>query len=66
MTRKNRATALIVCLVLAAVLMIQNRQVVPLKLLLWDVRMPCIVLILITLMAGFVSGLLFAEGRRKR
>lgn len=67
MKKKAKVIDLVVCLLLLAVLMIQNRAGVSVKLFLWDVQMPRIILLLVTLIVGFLSGLLFAKWwERKR
>jgi len=67
MKKKAKVIGLVVCLLLLAVLMIQNRAGVSVKLFLWDVQMPRIILLLVTLIVGFLSGLLFAKWwERKR
>jgi len=67
MKKKAKVIGLAVCLLLLVVLMVQNRAGVPVKLFLWEVQMPRIVLLLVSTIIGFVSGLVFARfwGREK-
>ncbi len=57
---KTRPVILTILIVLAIILMIQNKASVSIQLLFWSVNMPRVLLIVIILLIGFASGYIVA------
>jgi uncharacterized integral membrane protein len=64
--RHVKLTLLAVTLVAATTLIVQNSEVVDFRLLFWTVSMSHIVLLLLTMALGFVSGYITSSFRRRR
>ncbi len=62
---KPKLIAVFVVIILFAVFLIQNTQVITLRLYFWQISTSQIILIPLVLLAGFVSGYVFAKVRRK-
>ena len=61
-----RAILVVVLIVIALIIMIQNTGVVALHLLLWNITMSLILLIFLSLLVGFVIGYAMGKGFRIR
>ena len=63
-----RFIILLIAIVLALIILVQNTHVVEFSLLFWSVNMSMVVLVLLTLLIGFVLGFIVAKlvGRKKR
>ncbi len=57
---KTRPVILTILIVLAIILMIQNKASVSIQLLFWSVNMPRVLLIVIILLIGFATGYIVA------
>jgi len=59
---------LLIAVVLALIILVQNTHVVEFSLLFWSVNMSMVVLVLLMLLIGFVLGFIAAKlcGRKKR
>jgi uncharacterized integral membrane protein len=64
---KAKWIALLVVVVLALIILVQNTHVVAFRLLFWAVEMSLVVLVLLMLVIGFVLGFIVAKlmGRKK-
>ena len=63
---KTRPVILTILIILAIILMIQNKQTVSIQLLFWAVNMPRVLLIVIILLVGFTIGYIAATMIAKR
>lgn len=65
---KAKLITLLIVLVLALIVLVQNTHVVSFRLLFWSVDMSMVVLVLLMLLIGFVLGFVVAKltGRKKR
>ena len=63
---KPKLIAVLVVIILFAVFLIQNTQVITLRLYFWRISTSQIILIPLVLLAGFVSGYVFAKLRGER
>lgn len=59
--KNPKAIALIVLIALTVILLIQNTQVVTLKIFFWEIAMSQIILIPLVLLIGFAAGYLVAR-----
>lgn len=55
----------IILLVLAIIVFFQNMEVVKITILFWNIPMPRIIWLLITLIVGFIAGYVLGTSRRK-
>ena len=62
---KPRQVVIIVLVVISAIILFQNTDIVIIRLLLWEISMSRILLILFFLMTGFVIGLFTARSKRR-
>jgi uncharacterized integral membrane protein len=65
---KAKLITLLIVLVLALIVLVQNTHVVAFRLLFWSGEMSLVVLVLLVLLIGFVLGFVVAKlmGRKKR
>lgn len=66
--KKAKLAAIVILSILALVVVLQNTNVVTTKLLFWPLNMSLALLLILTLVLGFVVGVLVAGGllRKKR
>jgi uncharacterized integral membrane protein len=64
-TMNTKVVVLLVAILLAVIVMLQNTAVTTIKLLLWSVSIPRILLIVILLLLGFVMGYMAATMKSK-
>jgi uncharacterized integral membrane protein len=62
----TKLVMLLVLILVAIVLMIQNRGPVPIQLLFWSVSLPRILLIMIILLIGFAAGYVAATMKSRK
>ncbi|MFP4081593.1 MAG: LapA family protein [Candidatus Aminicenantes bacterium] len=62
---KAKAIIILILIVLAGIILIQNTQIVTVQLFFWKIRMSRIILISLSLLVGFVVGILIPWGRRR-
>lgn len=64
---KIKHVAILILVVLGAILLLQNSQVVTIKLFLWEVSMSRIIMFPLLMLVGFILGFLMCSlGRRRR
>lgn len=65
---KPKTIVLILLIVLAVIIIVQNSHVVQLRFLRWDINMSLIILTLLTLLIGFITGFIIAKltGRQSK
>lgn len=65
---KAKMIVILVALILALIVLVQNTQVVKFRLLFWSAEISQLLLVLLTLALGFILGFLVAKltGRKKR
>ncbi|MFQ5964988.1 MAG: lipopolysaccharide assembly protein LapA domain-containing protein [Candidatus Scalinduaceae bacterium] len=61
--KKLKVTIFTILFVLFLVILIQNSQVVTLKLFFWETSMPQIIIIALTMLIGFIFGYIAAKVR---
>ena len=61
-----RSVAILVLVLLALVVMVQNTEVVSVRILFWDLEMSRIVLLTLSIAVGVIIGLLLGRPWRKR
>ncbi|MDP6357024.1 MAG: LapA family protein [Planctomycetota bacterium] len=66
MKKKIKIGAVVVMLILFVTAMIQNLGAVPVTFLMWSPRLPMILVLLISVIVGFIGGILFTTIRAKR
>lgn len=65
---KAKMIAILIALILALIILVQNTQVVTFRLFFWSAEISQLLLVLLTLVLGFVLGFLIAKltGRKSR
>jgi uncharacterized integral membrane protein len=66
MKKKIKIGVVVVVLILFVTAMIQNLDSVPVNFLVWSPRLPMILVLLISVIVGFIAGILFTTIRSKR
>lgn len=66
--KKVKLAAIVIVLVVALILVLQNTEVTPVRILFWDLPMSRALLLILTFVLGFVGGVLVASNflRQKR